>query len=107
MKVYLYVALGCVLLSSVIVDAFFFKKEIKLEPCGRKGYDPTTQICCHDQVYEAKTGNEDCCAGWKVYDTAIEQCCYKMIIMKNERCFKPVPSIKPNSGEIVEDQRVH
>jgi len=60
--------------------------EITLEPCGRKGYDPKTQICCHDQVYDTKTGTEDCCGGYKVYDTAIEQCCYEMVIMKNDKC---------------------
>ncbi|KAI0240239.1 hypothetical protein LSAT2_009068 [Lamellibrachia satsuma] len=89
-------ALGSFLLSSVVIDAFLWSKtepkpELKL--CGVNGYDPLTHICCVDQVYNRKKATEECC-DYKVFDVAIEQCCYKMIIMKNERCFKPVPSIK-------------
>ena len=70
--------------------------------CGEARYNPKKEICCSAEVfelYERKTGTEGCC-GWRLLDTAIEQCCHGRVIQKEDTCTESIWEPKPTGEEI-------
>ncbi|KAK2171329.1 hypothetical protein NP493_1078g01034 [Ridgeia piscesae] len=62
--------------------------------CGHTDYERSEQICCDEQLYDKKTGAEECC-GYKVFDSNLMKCCNKMngkwVIRKSDSCTPTLP----------------
>ncbi|KAK2164733.1 hypothetical protein NP493_1395g00047 [Ridgeia piscesae] len=47
--------------------------------CGTMKYDVSTQICCHNRLYDRKSPNDACC-GWTPFNPTTHICCFNNVL---------------------------